>query len=93
MIPKVGDWIERPFTNIHTKGPVTGAGGFVFGATLGFVFVPCTGPVLGAIATIQGAHRVGPTVFFMTVAYTVGAAVPLFVLSELSRPRSACSTR
>ena len=85
MIPKVGELIERPFTNIHTKGPVRGAGGFVFGATLGFVFVPCTGPVLGAIATIQGAHRVGPTVLFMTVAYAVGAGVPLFVLSELSR--------
>jgi cytochrome c biogenesis protein CcdA/thiol-disulfide isomerase/thioredoxin len=85
VIPKVGEWLERPFTRIHTKDPVKGAGGCVFGASLGLVFVPCTGPVLGAISTVQADHRVGPTVFLMTIAYGVGASVPLFALSELSR--------
>jgi cytochrome c biogenesis protein CcdA/thiol-disulfide isomerase/thioredoxin len=85
VIPKVGEWLERPFTKVRTSGPVRGGGGFVFGASLGLVFVPCTGPVLGAISTVGGDHRVGPTVFLMTIAYAIGASVPLFGLSELSR--------
>jgi len=85
MIPKVSNWLERPFTRVHTKGPVAGAGSFIFGASLGFVFVPCAGPVLSTLDTVANSHRVGPTVFFMTVAYALGAAVPLLVLGAASR--------
>jgi cytochrome c biogenesis protein CcdA/thiol-disulfide isomerase/thioredoxin len=85
MIPKVSTFLERPFAGVHTKGPVAGAGSFVFGASLGLVFVPCAGPVLSTIDTIASSHRVGPTVFFMTVAYALGAAIPLLVLGAASQ--------
>src|ERR1700683_1353789 len=85
MIPKVSTFLERPFAGVHTKGPVAGTGSFVFGASLGLVFVPCAGPVLSTIDTIASSHRVGPTVFFMTVAYALGAAIPLLVLGAASQ--------
>jgi cytochrome c biogenesis protein CcdA/thiol-disulfide isomerase/thioredoxin len=85
VLPGIGTWLERPFARLHADRPLEGAGAFVFGASLGLVFLPCAGPVLATIATVTAQHRVGPTAILMTVAYVLGAAIPLLVLSEASR--------
>src|SRR5919202_3603536 len=48
IVPKVGEWVERPFLFLTRRRARATSGGFVLGASLGIVFVPCTGPLLGA---------------------------------------------
>src|SRR6266513_105997 len=49
----------------------------VLGASLGFVFVPCAGPVLGVVSTQAAMHEIGWRLVALTLAYAVGAAIPL----------------
>ena len=59
------------------------------GLALGLLFVPCAGPILAAITVVGATHRVGWTAVFLTVAFALGAAVPLLAVAlagdELTR--------
>ena len=79
--PPLGQLIERPFARLSARVPGGGAGGFVLGLGLGVLFVPCAGPILAAITVVGATHRVGLTAVFLTVAFAVGAAVPLLVVA------------
>lgn len=85
VIPIVGEWLELPFARLRAATPKTSSSGFLLGAGLGFVFVPCAGPVLATISTVVASHRVGPTVFLVTLAYAIGACVPLLALALASK--------
>src|ERR1043166_2886545 len=49
IFPQFGFLLERPLYFLSRRQP-RGGGGFLLGASLGLVFVPCAGPVLGAIS-------------------------------------------
>jgi cytochrome c biogenesis protein CcdA/thiol-disulfide isomerase/thioredoxin len=85
LLPVVGQWFERPFARFRVGTPTRRSSGVLLGAGLGLVFVPCAGPVLSAISTVVASHRVGFTAVFITLAYSVGAGIPLLVLALLSR--------
>ena len=57
------------------------AGGFVLGATLGVLWTPCAGPVLGSIlaliATAQDLERAA----LLLVCYSLGASLPLLAIA------------
>jgi cytochrome c biogenesis protein CcdA len=60
-----------------TKTTQTNLGGFVLGITLGLIWTPCSGPVLGAILTeiaTSSDHEHGA---LLLLTYTVGAALPM----------------
>jgi len=78
----LGELLERPFARLSTRLPGGGAGGFVLGLGLGVLFVPCAGPILAAITVVGATHRVGLTAVALTVAFAVGAAVPLLVVAS-----------
>src|SRR5579864_6915067 len=46
LVPRVGVWLERPLLFLTRRQAGDLGGGFVLGAALGLVFVPCSGPVL-----------------------------------------------
>src|ERR1043166_7441755 len=49
IFPQVGIWIERPLARLSRRSPGSDlGGGFLLGASLGLVFVPCGGPIIGA---------------------------------------------
>ena len=52
-------------------------GGFLLGASLGLVFVPCAGPVLGAITASAASLDFGVRTVALTIAYATGIAVPM----------------
>jgi cytochrome c biogenesis protein CcdA/thiol-disulfide isomerase/thioredoxin len=87
VIDPIGALLERPFARLQTA-PRVGAGtrsGLVLGAGLGLVFVPCAGPILAAIATAAARERFSTQAVLLTVAYALGAALPLLVLALLSQ--------
>jgi cytochrome c biogenesis protein CcdA/thiol-disulfide isomerase/thioredoxin len=85
MIPFVAEWIERPFARMGSSRYAKRGGGFVLGLSLGFVFIPCAGPVLGAISTAGAHHRFNASSILLTLFYSAGAALPLLVFAVLAR--------
>ena len=56
-------------------------GGFVLGTTLGLVWTPCAGPVLGSILTIIATSRDTAWASALLVVYAVGAAIPMLAIA------------
>ena len=80
LIPPLARAIERPLLRFSRRPSGDLGGGFLLGASLGLLFVPCGGPVLGFITTqtasLAGGKRVG-----LAVAYALGAALPMLLLA------------
>jgi cytochrome c biogenesis protein CcdA/thiol-disulfide isomerase/thioredoxin len=85
LIPKLGELVEKPFARLGAKHQSESRSGFLLGVSLGFVFVPCAGPVLAAITDVAAAHRVGFTAVLVTLSYAIGAAIPLLGFALLAQ--------
>src|SRR5919201_1077888 len=81
----LGVVLERPFAFLTRRRGGDLRGGFLLGASLGVVFVPCAGPVFGAVSTLVGLHRVTVGAVFVTLAYALGAAVPMLLIAAGGR--------
>jgi cytochrome c biogenesis protein CcdA/thiol-disulfide isomerase/thioredoxin len=82
LVPQAALLIERPLAAFSRFRPKSAdGGGFVFGATLALVFVPCAGPVLAAITSVAASNAVGVRVILLTVAYALGASVPMLAIA------------
>jgi cytochrome c biogenesis protein CcdA/thiol-disulfide isomerase/thioredoxin len=82
LFPPLSVFLERPFARMTTgRQPNGNAGGFVLGLGLGLLFVPCAGPILAAITVAGATDRIGWTSVFLTVAFAIGAAVPLLAVA------------
>jgi cytochrome c biogenesis protein CcdA/thiol-disulfide isomerase/thioredoxin len=89
LVPRLAVLLERPLAVFSRLRPRGVGGGFWLGATLGLVFVPCAGPVLATITVVAAHDRVGWRAIVLTVAYAVGAAVPMLVVATGGRAASA----
>ncbi len=85
MIPKVEEWLEKPFARIRMKQVDKRSNGFVFGLVLGTAYVPCAGPVLTAISVAGSTGRVGAETVALAISFAVGVAIPLFFFALAGR--------
>jgi cytochrome c biogenesis protein CcdA/thiol-disulfide isomerase/thioredoxin len=79
IVPPLALLLERPFASLTRHR--AGGGGFLLGVSLGLVFVPCAGPVLAAISVVAANNNVGLRAVFLTVAYAIGAAIPMLLIA------------
>jgi cytochrome c-type biogenesis protein len=56
-------------------------GGFVLGTTLGLVWTPCAGPVLGSILTVVATSSNTTWASTLLVVYATGAAIPMLAIA------------
>jgi cytochrome c biogenesis protein CcdA len=56
-------------------------GGLVLGTTLGLVWTPCAGPVLGSILTLVATSRDVAWASALLVVYAIGAALPMLAIA------------
>ncbi len=56
-------------------------GGLLLGATLGLVWTPCAGPVLGSILTLIASSKDAVWASTLLIAYAVGAAIPMLMIA------------
>jgi len=56
-------------------------GGFVLGTTLGLVWTPCAGPVLGSILTVVATSKDTTWASLLLVVYAIGAAIPMLLIA------------
>ena len=81
LFPRIGYLLERPLAFMTRRRGGDLGGGFVLGVSLGLVFVPCAGPVLATITALTAQHKVGFDAVLLTLAYALGAAVPMLVIA------------
>jgi cytochrome c biogenesis protein CcdA/thiol-disulfide isomerase/thioredoxin len=86
LIPQVGQLVERPFARISPNlTPDGAASGLVLGGTLGLLYLPCGGPILAAISAVGAkSGSFGLAAVELTVAYSLGIALPIFGLVLLT---------
>jgi cytochrome c biogenesis protein CcdA/thiol-disulfide isomerase/thioredoxin len=77
----VGELLELPFIRLTGRPVNQSSNGLVLGLGAGLLFVPCAGPVLATIAVVGATHRVGFSAVILTVAFGIGVAVPLLLLT------------
>ena len=78
---RVARTLERPFLFLTRRPVARESSGFVVGLSAGLVMVPCAGPVLAAVAALAATGEVTWRVVLVTVAYSVGHAIPLLALA------------
>src|SRR3954453_14503023 len=85
-VPRIGDRVEAPLSRLARFGPRGFGSGFwsgsLVGAALGFLYAPCAGPVLAAVASVSAASGRVATIGF---AYALGSAVVLLLLALVGR--------
>jgi cytochrome c biogenesis protein CcdA/thiol-disulfide isomerase/thioredoxin len=81
LVPQVAEWLARPLQFLTRRSSGDRGGGFLLGASLGLVFVPCAGPVLAAVSVIAARRDVGFESVVLTLAYAAGAAVPMLAIA------------
>jgi cytochrome c biogenesis protein CcdA/thiol-disulfide isomerase/thioredoxin len=85
IAPKASEFVERPFLVLTRRRAGDLGGGFLLGAGLGLVFVPCGGPVLAALTANVATDRVGWWIVAIAIAYALGAALPMLAIALGSR--------
>jgi thiol-disulfide isomerase/thioredoxin len=81
VVPRFGQFLERPLARLGRRPGGDLGGGLLLGLSLGLVFVPCAGPVLTAVTVVAAAHSVGLDTVFLTLAYALGAALPMLAFA------------
>jgi cytochrome c biogenesis protein CcdA/thiol-disulfide isomerase/thioredoxin len=83
--PQFWELLSRPFAPLARLRPGDVGGGFTLGVSLGLVFSPCAGPVIGAVATLAAAKDFGLRSFALTFAYALGAGIVLLGVAVAAR--------
>ena len=86
--PAPFEWLSIRLNGLIGSGPAASAasrpgnlGGFVLGTTLGLVWTPCAGPVLGSILTVVATSRDTAWASALLVVYAIGAAIPMLAIA------------
>jgi cytochrome c biogenesis protein CcdA/thiol-disulfide isomerase/thioredoxin len=88
LVPRAALLLERPLAAFSRFRPQRLGGGFLLGAGLGLVFVPCAGPVLATVTVVAANQDVGVRAIALTLAYAAGAALPMLAIAYGGRGAS-----
>lgn len=89
IFPALSDWFSRVTSSvagagleIQQKSSGSGfKGGLLFGFALGLLWTPCAGPILAAITTLVATQSINLNIILLTLAYSIGAAIPMFLIA------------
>lgn len=77
----IGNWASNRMAQGGESGLL---GQFSIGALLGFVWIPCVGPTLGAASVLAAQGESLGQVAAVMFAFGIGAAIPLVLIGTLS---------
>src|SRR5919202_1462374 len=89
LFPRLAELLERPFLPLTRRRPGGLGGGFLLGVSLGLVFVPCAGPIFAYVAVRAASESLNAKAVLLTVAYSLGAAVPMLLVALGGRELAA----
>jgi cytochrome c biogenesis protein CcdA/thiol-disulfide isomerase/thioredoxin len=86
LVPPLADRLEARMSGFAGRagGPRTGGDGFwsgtLVGASLGILYTPCAGPILGGVIVVTASQTFSAGRLAVALAYGVGSAVVLYLL-------------
>ena len=91
VIPTLGNWVTLKLSLLTGRmgvgpgrGTVSARGQFGVGALLGFVWLPCVGPTLGAAVALAALGQNMSMAFVVMLAYGIGTAGVLMAAGKIS---------
>jgi cytochrome c biogenesis protein CcdA/thiol-disulfide isomerase/thioredoxin len=90
LMPSFQLWMEQLFARLASIASANTAktnnksdflGGILVGISLGLVWAPCVGPILASVISLALTGTVTASAFFITLAYSVGTAIPMFAIT------------
>ncbi len=80
LADRVEGWISRVVPGPARRGGDGFGSGLVVGASLGFVYAPCAGPILAGVITVSAAQDFTLGRLAVALAYSAGSGAVLFAL-------------
>ncbi|HLL60698.1 MAG TPA: cytochrome c biogenesis protein CcdA [Candidatus Nitrosocosmicus sp.] len=85
IIPQAQLFMERMISKLSAISPKSQnksgfSGGVLIGLSLGLIWAPCVGPILASVITLAATSQVNAAAFFITLAYSLGSAIPMFAI-------------
>ncbi len=85
ILPRAAAHIEAMLSRLARRPPSRAArdgfgSGVVLGASLGFLYAPCAGPILAGVITVSAAQSFTSSRLAVAFAYSLGTAVVLYGL-------------
>ncbi|MDX6638266.1 MAG: hypothetical protein QOJ01_1777 [Solirubrobacterales bacterium] len=84
LVPPLADrveaWISRVVPAPSRPGREGFGGGLLVGASLGFVYAPCAGPILAGVITVSASQTFTFGRLAVALAYSIGSAAVLYLL-------------
>lgn len=85
LLPQVQVLLEQLFSKMSQYMPQTQGksglwGGILIGMSLGLIWTPCVGPILASVISLAFTGSVSGTAVFITLAYSLGTAIPMFAI-------------
>ncbi|HEY1406231.1 MAG TPA: cytochrome c biogenesis protein CcdA [Spirochaetota bacterium] len=94
VVPFLKDWFVRLASRLSSRtvrrrpsGAVRQGyvSGVVLGSGLGLVWTPCVGPIMASVISLALSRNVSAGSIFITLAYSAGTALPLFLIMQGGR--------
>jgi cytochrome c biogenesis protein CcdA/thiol-disulfide isomerase/thioredoxin len=85
LVPPAAARVEAMLGRLAPKHVVGGRGGgfgsgLLVGASLGFVYAPCAGPILAGVITVSASQSFTAGRLTVALAYGIGSAIVLYLL-------------
>lgn len=85
LVPAIQIKLELLFSKLANLTPVgqnkaNYLGGILVGLSLGLLWTPCVGPILASVITLALAGTISTQAFLITLAYSLGTAIPMLVI-------------
>lgn len=91
LIPQLQVLMEKLFSRLASVVPSQSQNqtvhrsdfiaGVLIGVSLGLIWTPCVGPILAAIITLAATSSVTSDAIIITLAYSLGTAIPLMAIT------------
>jgi cytochrome c biogenesis protein CcdA/thiol-disulfide isomerase/thioredoxin len=90
LIPRFQLMMESLFSRLANLMPSSAGktgfgGGMLIGLSLGLLWTPCVGPILASVISLALTGTVTSDAFFITLAYSLGTAIPMYLVIVLGR--------
>lgn len=85
LVPKIQMYVEIMFSKVVAFVPNSQNkegfwGGVLIGLSVGLLWTPCVGPILASVISLAITGRVTFDAFLITLAYSIGTAIPMFLV-------------
>jgi cytochrome c biogenesis protein CcdA/thiol-disulfide isomerase/thioredoxin len=85
LVPPLSDRVEAYASRLVSHGPKGFSGdgfwaGMLLGASLGFVYAPCAGPILAGVITVSASQAFTADKLIVAFAYGIGSAAVIYAI-------------